>query len=51
MKSDKKARAGKAYFVLLASIGSVYKKDGQYAHAVDEAVVERAINLIASKTV
>jgi 3-dehydroquinate synthase len=46
MKSDKKARAGKAYFVLLESIGSVYKKDGQYAHAVDDAVVQRALESV-----
>ena len=46
MKSDKKARAGKAYFVLLESIGAVYKKDGQYAHAVEDAVVARALEAL-----
>ena len=51
MKSDKKARAGKAYFVLLQSIGSVCIENGQYAHPVEDAVIERAISLIASKTV
>ena len=33
-KSDKKVRGGLPYYVLLESIGSVYKKDGQFAHPV-----------------
>jgi len=42
MKSDKKARAGKAYVVLLRSIGSVFVENGQYAHPVEDAVVQKA---------
>src|SRR3989344_3804788 len=42
MKSDKKTRAGRAYFVLLQSIGSVLVEDGQYAHPVEDAVVQKA---------
>lgn len=42
MKTDKKSRGGVAYCVLLQSIGSVLIKDGQYAHPVEEVVVQRA---------
>ena len=45
-KSDKKVRAGKPYYVLLESIGRVYKKDGQFAHAVKDSVVKRALQLL-----
>ena len=41
-KGDKKVRGGSVYYVLLESIGSVYKKDGQYAHPVEDAVVQKA---------
>ena len=43
MRSDKKARAGKAYFVLLQSIGSVFVENGQYAHPVEDSVVKKAL--------
>ncbi|MBI4133181.1 hypothetical protein HY478_01055, partial [Candidatus Uhrbacteria bacterium] len=41
-KGDKKVRGGTVYYVLLESIGSVYKKDGQFAHPVEDAVVRKA---------
>ncbi len=42
-KGDKKVRAKSPHYVLLEKIGAVYKKDGQFAHAVEDAVVERAL--------
>lgn len=45
-KDDKKVRAKSPHYVLLERIGDVYKKDGQYAHAVEDAVVERALEAL-----
>jgi 3-dehydroquinate synthase len=42
-KSDKKTRGGKAHYVLLNSVGSVYIKDGRYVHSVPDEIVGRAI--------
>ncbi|KKW19580.1 MAG: 3-dehydroquinate synthase [Parcubacteria group bacterium GW2011_GWA2_51_10] len=42
-KGDKKVRGGKPHYVLLERIGSVYVKDGLYAHPVDDEVVKRAL--------
>ena len=42
-KGDKKVRAKSPHYVLLEKIGDVYKKDGQFAHAVEDAVVQKAL--------
>ena len=42
IKGDKKAQRGVPHYVLLKSIGSVYTKGRQYAHAVPERVVRKA---------
>ena len=43
MKHDKKARQGKAQFVLLSDIGKVYKKNDSYAHNVSDKIVAKAL--------
>lgn len=43
IRADKKVRAGVPYYVLLQKIGAVHTKDGQYAHAVEDAIVEQAL--------
>ncbi|MDO8481479.1 MAG: 3-dehydroquinate synthase [bacterium] len=45
-KGDKKVRGGKPRYVLLSSIGSVYKKDGQFAHPVPDPVVKKAFQAL-----
>ncbi|OGG70481.1 3-dehydroquinate synthase [Candidatus Kaiserbacteria bacterium RIFCSPHIGHO2_12_FULL_53_13] len=47
-KRDKKTRAGVSHYVLLQSIGSVYKKAGQFAHPVPDAVVRKALVSLVS---
>ena len=47
-RSDKKTRGGIPHYVLLSSLGSVYKKNGRYAHPVKDAVVSRALRSFAS---
>jgi 3-dehydroquinate synthetase len=42
IRGDKKVRRGVPHYVLLASIGSIYKKGGQYAHPVSDRIVRRA---------
>ena len=42
-KGDKKMRGGIPHYVLLESIGSVYKKEGQFAHAIEDIVVKKAL--------
>ena len=42
---DKKVREGIPYYVLLESLGSVHKKDGQYAHPVDAKIVQKALEI------
>ena len=42
-KGDKKVRAKSPHYVLLEKVGDVYKKDGQFAHAVEDAVVQKAL--------
>lgn len=41
-KNDKKVRGGLPHYVLLESVGRVYKKDGQFAHPVKDLVVKKA---------
>ena len=48
-KSDKKVRGGLPYYVLLESVGSVYKKDGQFAHPVKDSVVKKAFQLVTKR--
>src|SRR3989344_6845893 len=48
-KNDKKVRGGLSYYVLLSSVGTVYKKDGQFAHAVKDSVVKKAFLLVTKK--
>ena len=43
IKHDKKARNGKAQFILLSDIGEIYKKNNSYAHYVDDKVVKEAL--------
>lgn len=45
-KGDKKTRGGVPYYVLLESVGSVYKKDGQFAHPVSDDIVEKALKSV-----
>ena len=42
-RSDKKTRGGVPHYVLLSSIGSVYKRDGKFAQPVKDSVVRRAL--------
>ncbi|OGG53092.1 3-dehydroquinate synthase [Candidatus Kaiserbacteria bacterium RIFCSPHIGHO2_01_FULL_53_29] len=42
-KGDKKVRGGLVQYVLLEKIGSVYQKDGQFAHPVEDTVVEKTL--------
>ena len=42
-KRDKKVLGGKSYYVLLDGIGSVSKKDGRFAHPVDDDAVRKAL--------
>jgi len=49
MKADKKARAGKPYYVLLRSLGSVHTKGGQYAHHVGDETLRAAYNALTGK--
>jgi len=43
IKLDKKARNGKAQFVLLEKVGKVYKQDNNYAHFVSDRVVRETL--------
>ncbi len=45
-KGDKKVRAKLPHYVLLEKIGSVYKKDGQFAHPVEDRVVQEALEAL-----
>lgn len=47
-KGDKKARAGAPHYVLLRSIGMVYKKGGQFAHPVPDTVVRKALKSLTT---
>lgn len=44
--SDKKTKAHKARYILLKTIGSVYESKGNYAHAVPEKLIQRAISTL-----
>lgn len=48
-KGDKKVRGGLPYYVLLESIGRVYKKDGQFAHPVKDSVVKKAFQMVTKQ--
>ena len=48
-KADKKTRGGKIHYILLARVGSVYKKAGQYAHPVKDRVVKKALRILTGK--
>ncbi len=45
-KSDKKTRAGMPQYVLLKGIGSILVKDGQYAHPVEDRIVQQALEAL-----
>jgi len=45
-KGDKKVREKLPHYVLLESIGSISTKDGQFAHPVEDAVVEKALEAL-----
>lgn len=47
-KGDKKTQGGKPQYVLLNSIGSVYQKNGQFAHPVSDTVVKKALQSLLS---
>lgn len=45
LKLDKKSENKIPRFVLLKSIGEVYKKDGKFVHEVDEKIILKALNI------
>lgn len=45
-RSDKKTIRGVPQYVLLSALGSVYVRDGRYAHPVPDAIVRRAIKAL-----
>lgn len=47
-RGDKKVRRGDPHYVLLTSLGSVYRKGGQYAHPVPERVARKAFESVVS---
>lgn len=47
-RGDKKARGKIPHYVLLTSIGSIYKKGGEYAHPVQERIVRKAYERLLS---
>ena len=48
-KADKKSKGGVPHYVLLSSIGRVYRKAGQYASPVESAVIQKALTICSSE--